>query len=104
MAAIETLFESVIDKRMDRFEVFCLKNVFALPADVSVTLPHYKELNPSVSKETEMELDFELEGLWDALVQVLSLTPGETTQGQIATESKTARQSHWQPIESLKGI
>lgn len=42
MAAIESLFENAVDKRLDRFEVFSLKNVFFVPNDVFPILPQYK--------------------------------------------------------------
>ena len=42
MAAIETLLENAVDKYFDKFELFVLKNIFTIPDDVPVTLPHYE--------------------------------------------------------------
>ncbi|KAJ3217474.1 hypothetical protein HK099_005466, partial [Clydaea vesicula] len=42
LAEIETLFENSVDKHFDKFELFCLKNIFSLPKDLNVVLPHYE--------------------------------------------------------------
>jgi hypothetical protein len=42
MVAVETLLENAIDKCFDKFEVFVLNNVFKIPENIGITLPHYK--------------------------------------------------------------
>lgn len=40
---IETLFEHSIDKHFDKFELYCLKNVFTIPEGAKLHLPNYAD-------------------------------------------------------------
>lgn len=42
---IETLYENSIDVHFDKFEIFVLKNIFSIPKDLDLVLPHYQVLN-----------------------------------------------------------
>jgi hypothetical protein len=42
MTAIETLFENAIDKNFDKFELYCMSQIFVLPHQGKVMLPHYE--------------------------------------------------------------
>ena len=42
MNAIETLFENAIDKYFDKFELYCMSQIFVLPHQGRVILPHYE--------------------------------------------------------------
>jgi hypothetical protein len=41
MSSIETLFENAIDKYFDKFELYCMSQIFVLPHNGRVVLPHY---------------------------------------------------------------
>ncbi|KAI8899874.1 Mis12 protein-domain-containing protein [Globomyces pollinis-pini] len=68
MQAIETLFEQAIDSKLDRFEVYCLKNIFSLPPNKTVILPHYQGLNFNLSNQEQKQLN---EGLDDLRLKML---------------------------------
>ncbi|KAG0028671.1 hypothetical protein BGZ82_008315 [Podila clonocystis] len=61
MHKFETLLESSVDRNFDRFELYALKNIFGVPEDVDIVLPHYEALDFSIASEREQELDDELE-------------------------------------------
>ena len=42
MVAIETLFENAIDKYFDKFELYCMSQIFVLPHQGRVLMPHYE--------------------------------------------------------------
>ncbi|KAF9158550.1 hypothetical protein DFQ26_007480 [Actinomortierella ambigua] len=56
----ETLLESAVDKNFDRFELYALKNIFGVPEDVDVVLPHYEALDFDIPDSKERELDDQL--------------------------------------------
>ncbi|KAF9313613.1 hypothetical protein BG003_005024 [Podila horticola] len=60
MHKFETLLESSVDRNFDRFELYALKNIFGVPEDVDIVLPHYEALDFSIAAEREQELDDEL--------------------------------------------
>ncbi|KAJ3278549.1 hypothetical protein HDU76_009847 [Blyttiomyces sp. JEL0837] len=61
MVAVETLLENAIDKNLDIFEVFALKNVFKIPNDISLRLPHYEGIQEDATKEDLIRADQEVE-------------------------------------------
>ncbi|KAJ3412872.1 hypothetical protein HDV05_008808 [Chytridiales sp. JEL 0842] len=63
MTSLETLLENAVDKNFDKFEIFVLNNIFAMPSHLSVTLPHYKDVDETVNPADEDFLDAELEHL-----------------------------------------
>ena len=42
MQHVETLFERSIDNKFDRFELYVLNNILAIPNHKQVILPHYE--------------------------------------------------------------
>ncbi|KAF9371721.1 hypothetical protein CPC16_002889 [Podila verticillata] len=60
MHKFETLLESSVDRNFDRFELYALKNIFGVPEDVDLVLPHYEALDFTIASEREKELDDEL--------------------------------------------
>ncbi|KAG0343319.1 hypothetical protein BG004_005404 [Podila humilis] len=70
MHKFETLLESSVDKNFDRFELYALKNIFGVPKDVDIILPHYAALDFSIESEREQELDTELEDLRRQVIAV----------------------------------
>ncbi|RKP34092.1 centromere protein Mis12, partial [Dimargaris cristalligena] len=39
---IETLLENAVDKYFDIFELYSLRNIFSIPPDANITLPHHE--------------------------------------------------------------
>lgn len=70
MHKFETLLESSVDKNFDRFELYALKNIFGVPEDVDLVLPHYEALDFTIASEREQELDDELEILRRQVIAV----------------------------------
>jgi Mis12 protein len=68
LASIESLFEHSIDKRFDKWEIFCLKNILRIQKK-DVVLDHYKDL-PDVTAEDERKLDDEIDSLRKQLISV----------------------------------
>jgi hypothetical protein len=59
-----------VDKNFDRFELYALKNLFGVPEDVDIILPHYEALDFGISVEREEKLDNELELVRRQLIAV----------------------------------
>ncbi|CAG8516716.1 3580_t:CDS:2 [Paraglomus brasilianum] len=57
----ETLLEAAVDHNFDLFEVYSLRNLFTVPADIPVVLSHHQGINLDVTKSDEVQLDRELE-------------------------------------------
>ena len=70
MSCIETLFENSVDKRFDRFELFCLSNIFCIPPGLPVLLDRYKGLNFDVTLHDETCLDKEMEQIRKKILSV----------------------------------
>ena len=70
MHKFETLLEAAVDKNFDRFELYALKNLFGVPEEVDIVLPHYEALDFGISLEREEALDQELEILRQQVIMV----------------------------------
>jgi hypothetical protein len=70
MHKFETLLEAAVDKNFDRFELYALKNLFGVPEDVDIVLPHYEALDFGIGVEREEALDKELELLRQQVIMV----------------------------------
>ncbi|KAF9436466.1 hypothetical protein BGZ76_003897 [Entomortierella beljakovae] len=70
MHQFETLLESSVDKNFDRFELYALKNLFGVPEDVDIVLPHYESLDFNIKVEREQNLDSQLEVLRRKVIAV----------------------------------
>lgn len=63
LVAFQTLLESHTDIAFDFFELWSLRNIFAIPADLPVVAPHQKGLDLETTPELEQELMSEIEEL-----------------------------------------
>ncbi|KAF9345660.1 hypothetical protein BGX26_002897 [Mortierella sp. AD094] len=70
MHKFETLLESSVDKNFDRFELYALKNLFGVPEDVDIVLPHYEALDFDIGVEKEQNLDEQIEILRRKVIAV----------------------------------
>ncbi|KAF9396822.1 hypothetical protein BGX21_009390 [Mortierella sp. AD011] len=73
MHKFETLLESSVDKNFDRFELYALKNLFGVPEDVDIVLPHYEALDFNIGVEKEQDLDEQIEILRRKLIATKAL-------------------------------
>ncbi|KAF9103313.1 hypothetical protein BGX29_003491 [Mortierella sp. GBA35] len=73
MHKFETLLEAAVDKNFDRFELYALKNLFGVPEDVDIVLPHYEALDFGISLEREEALDQELETLRQQVIMTKAM-------------------------------
>ncbi|KAJ1985355.1 hypothetical protein H4R34_000009 [Dimargaris verticillata] len=60
MHQIETLLEQAVDKNFDIFELYSLRNIFNVPNNLTLTLPHYEGYDYSVTPEQEQSIDKEI--------------------------------------------
>lgn len=63
LVAFQTLLESHTDIAFDFFEIWSLRNIFAIPADLPIVAPHHRGLNLQTSPEEERELMSEIDEL-----------------------------------------
>lgn len=70
LVAFLTLLEHHTDIALDFFEAWALKNIFSVPADLPVVLPHQKGLDLTIKPEREAELVEEVADLRKKLSHV----------------------------------
>ncbi|KAF7966055.1 hypothetical protein HWV62_40244 [Athelia sp. TMB] len=63
LVAFQTLLESHVDIAFDFFELWSLRNIFAVPADLPIVVPHHKGLDLESPPEKETELMAEIDDL-----------------------------------------
>jgi len=63
LVAFQTLLEHHTDIAFDFFEAWCLRNIFMIPQDLPIVLPHQEKLDLTVTPEREQELMDEVEEL-----------------------------------------
>lgn len=63
LVAFQTLLESHVDIAFDFFELWSLRNIFAVPADLPIVAPHQKGLDLETQPEKEVELMAEIDEL-----------------------------------------
>jgi len=63
LVAFQTLLEYHTDIAFDFFEAWCLRNIFMIPPDLPVVLPHEEGLDLTLTVEKERELMDEVEQL-----------------------------------------
>lgn len=63
LVAFQTLLESHTDIAFDFFETWSLRNIFAIPADLPVVVPHQENLDLDCPPERETELMTEIDEL-----------------------------------------
>jgi kinetochore protein Mis12/MTW1 len=72
LVAFQTLLEHHTDIAFDFFEAWCLRNIFMIPTDLPVVLPHQEGLDFTITVEKEQELVDEVEQLRKRLDEVRS--------------------------------
>ena len=72
LVAFQTLLESHIDIAFDFFELWSLRNIFAIPADLPIVAPHHKRLDLQSNPERELELMTEVVDLRQKIDNVRS--------------------------------
>lgn len=70
LVAFQTLLEFHTDVAFDFFEAWSLRNIFAVPADLPLVLPHHEHLDLTHTPEREQELMDEVERLRNNLENV----------------------------------
>jgi kinetochore protein Mis12/MTW1 len=78
LVAFQTLLESHVDIALDFFEVWCMRNIFVVPADLPIVVPHQRGLNLDQPPEKEQELLAEIEDLRRRIAVVSSYVLFET--------------------------
>lgn len=63
LVAFQTLLEYHTDIAFDFFEAWSLRNIFAIPPDLPIVLPHQENLDLTATPEREQELMDEVEQL-----------------------------------------
>lgn len=63
LVAFQTLLEYHTDFAFDFFEAWCLRNIFAIPPDLPVVLPHHAGLDLTTTPEQEQDAMDELDAL-----------------------------------------
>ena len=72
LVAFQTLLEHHTDIAFDFFEAWCLRNIFMIPSDLPIVLPHQEGLDFTTTVEKEQELVDEVEQLRKYLDEVCS--------------------------------
>ncbi|KAJ7902976.1 Mis12 protein-domain-containing protein [Mycena leptocephala] len=67
LVAFQTLLEFHTDVAFDIFEAWSLRNIFAVPADLPLVLPHHEDLDFTHAPLREQELMDQVEGLRNSL-------------------------------------
>ncbi|KAF9270579.1 Mis12-domain-containing protein [Marasmius fiardii PR-910] len=63
LVAFQTLLEHHTDLAFDFFEAWCLRNIFAIPPDLPIVLPHQENLDLTIKPAREEELMEEVASL-----------------------------------------
>ncbi|KAH9480239.1 Centromere protein mis12 [Psilocybe cubensis] len=63
LVAFQTLLEYHTDIAFDFFEAWCMRNIFMVPSDLPIVLPHQQGLDLTVTPEQEVEAMEEVEEL-----------------------------------------
>ncbi|CAG8530541.1 1803_t:CDS:2 [Acaulospora morrowiae] len=61
MHQVETLLETLIDHNFDMFELYVMRNIFAIPENVKIVLPHQEGMDYTLDQSKEDQIDKELE-------------------------------------------
>ncbi|KAI1321292.1 hypothetical protein EDD11_006628 [Mortierella claussenii] len=102
MHKFETLLESSVDKNFDRFELYALKNLFGVPEDVDIVLPHYEALDFEIAADREQQLDEQLEILRRKVVATKALNFKLRKELEIEEKRRRQLQTCKENIQFLK--
>ncbi len=72
LVAFQTLLEYHTDIAFDFFEAWCLRNIFMIPPDLPIVLPHQASLDLTVTADQEQQLVEEVEVLRRKLDNVIN--------------------------------
>ncbi|KAF9515109.1 hypothetical protein BS47DRAFT_1342258 [Hydnum rufescens UP504] len=61
LAALQTLLDSHSDRAFDLFEAWAWRNVFEIPPDIPIVMPHHEGLDLTITDEEERALYLELD-------------------------------------------
>ena len=95
LVAFQTLLEYHTDIAFDFFEAWSLRNIFMIPSDLPIVLPHQEGLDFTVTVEKEQELVDEVEQLRKRLDEVrfqpllFQFTGSKKTAFLTATKTKS---------------
>ena len=78
LVAFQTLLNSHVDIAFDFFEVWCRRNIFAIPSDLPITVPHQKGLDFNIRPERETELLAEIDEMRRKIEHVGTETPSRS--------------------------
>ncbi|KAF5380133.1 hypothetical protein D9615_006230 [Tricholomella constricta] len=98
LVAFQTLLEYHTDIAFDFFEAWSLRNIFAIPPDLPIVVPHQQNLDLTQTPEREQELMDELEDLRKQLDNQRRLRRMLTHAIQV---SKRQRQREEEQLERL---
>ncbi|KAG0348224.1 hypothetical protein BGZ54_004691 [Gamsiella multidivaricata] len=104
MHKFETLLEASVDKNFDRFELYALKNIFGVPEDVDIVLPHYEALDFGISVEREEQLNEQLELLRRQLIATKALNFKLRKQLEIEENRRRQLEKCREQIRFLKDV
>ncbi|KAG6895150.1 hypothetical protein C0992_002929 [Termitomyces sp. T32_za158] len=74
LVAFQTLLEQHTDIAFDFFEAWSLRNIFAIPQDLRIAVPHQQNLDLTYPPEREQELLDEIEELRKQLENVHTIS------------------------------
>ena len=57
LVAFQTILERPTDIAFDFFEACCLRNIFMIPSDLPIVLPHQEGLDVTITVEKEQEVE-----------------------------------------------
>ncbi|CAG8727162.1 1152_t:CDS:2, partial [Racocetra fulgida] len=60
---VETLLESLVDHHFDMFEIYALRNIFAIPDKLEIVLPHREGMDFTLDQAKEERVDQELDAM-----------------------------------------
>ncbi|KAF8156576.1 Mis12 protein-domain-containing protein [Crassisporium funariophilum] len=101
LVAFQTLLEHHTDIAFDFFEAWCLRNIFMIPQDLPIVLPHQEGLDLTINPEKEQELMDEVEELRKRLDGQRKLNRLLSRAIRVASRQQTQAESRLAQLSSL---
>ncbi|CAG8772792.1 15468_t:CDS:2, partial [Cetraspora pellucida] len=70
---VETLLESLVDHHFDMFEIYTLRNIFAIPDKLEIVLPHREGMDFTLDQAKEERVDQELDAMRKKVLAVKAM-------------------------------
>ncbi|KAF0525183.1 Mis12-domain-containing protein [Gigaspora margarita] len=70
---VETLLESLVDRHFDMFEIYALRNIFAIPDKLEIVLPHREGMDLTSDQTKEEYVDQELDAMRKKVLAVKAM-------------------------------